>query len=200
MSEGIVYVLTNPAMEGYVKIGRTNNLQQRMQALWSSGVVPAEFICYYAGRVDDMEEVERNLHEIFGDKRVHPRREFFTADPHRVARAIRMVATAEVVDATQPSEEDMTAGKRMDAVRERRDNFDFTVADVPIGAELKFVERDETCQVVELKPPRVEYQGGVMSLSAAAREVLGTSYGPNGTLYWQYDGETIWERRERLSI
>ena len=38
----------------------------------------------------------------------------------------------------------------------------------------------------------------ILSLSAAAKKVLGVAYGVNGTLYWMYQGETIWERRRRL--
>lgn len=28
MTRGVIYVLTNPAMDGYVKIGKTTNLEQ----------------------------------------------------------------------------------------------------------------------------------------------------------------------------
>ena len=73
---GIVYVLENPAMQGYIKLGRTENLTQRMQSLFDTSV-PVPFTCHYAARVEDPSKVERALFEAFGDKRSHPRREFF---------------------------------------------------------------------------------------------------------------------------
>ena len=47
---GIVYVLTNPAMEGLVKIGKTSRsaLENRMGALYSTGV-PFPFNCEIRG-------------------------------------------------------------------------------------------------------------------------------------------------------
>lgn len=94
--EGIVYALENPAMPGYVKIGMTDNLDQRMRQLFGSSAVPVPFTCYYAARVQNPVSVERSLHEIFGDKRAHPRREFFEInDPNRVATAIQNSANRE---------------------------------------------------------------------------------------------------------
>ena len=51
MSEGIVYVLTNPAMPGMVKIGKTGReVEARLNDLYTTGV-PLPFECAYAGRV-----------------------------------------------------------------------------------------------------------------------------------------------------
>lgn len=54
MSRQIVYVLTNSAMPGLVKIGKTtrNDLSSRMSELFSTGV-PVPFDCVYACEVDD---------------------------------------------------------------------------------------------------------------------------------------------------
>ena len=51
---GIVYVLTNPAMPGIVKIGRTTrgSIDVRLNELYSTGV-PVPFECAFAGRVVD---------------------------------------------------------------------------------------------------------------------------------------------------
>ena len=49
---GIVYVLSNPAFDDYVKIGRTNNLDRRLRELDTTSV-PLPFRCVYAVEVDD---------------------------------------------------------------------------------------------------------------------------------------------------
>ena len=79
---GIVYVLENPAMPGYIKLGRTDNLPQRMQSLFDTSV-PVPFTCYYGGQGRRSGQGGEGIVEAFGDKRSHPRREFFTIDPHR---------------------------------------------------------------------------------------------------------------------
>ena len=197
---GVVYILTHPAMDGLIKIGRAHDLAERMRTLYNSSV-PAPFACYYAARVGDMEAVEDDLHEIFGDRRINPRREFFTADPHRVARALRNHVSwlEDVVDAPEQEPEDIDATNKAEGAAERRANVDFETLGIPVGAELTFAGREEiTCRVVQLRPPRVEYNGKILSLSAAAQKVLGVEYGVNGTLYWMYQGETISAHRDGL--
>ena len=62
MNEGIVYVLTNPAMPGMVKIGRTGReIGARLSDLYTTGV-PLPFECEYAARVKDQNEVESAFH------------------------------------------------------------------------------------------------------------------------------------------
>ena len=195
---GIVYILTHPAMDGLIKIGCTHDLAERMRTLYSSSV-PAPFTCYYAARVDDVEAVERDLHEIFGDRRINPRREFFTADPHRVARALRNHASwlEDVVDTTEQEPGDIAAAARTQETTEKVAPVDIERLGIPVGAEFTFVDREEiTCRVFQLKPLRVEYNGEILSLSAAARIVLCVAYSVNGTLYWMYQGKTIWEWRQ----
>ena len=59
MSEGIVYVLTNPAMPGMVKIGKTGReVEARLNDLYTTGV-PLPFECAYAARVADMDKVKK---------------------------------------------------------------------------------------------------------------------------------------------
>lgn len=61
----IVYVLTNEAMPGYVKIGKTSSsLEQRIRELSSSTSVPIPFTCFYACTVKDMTFVEHQLHVV----------------------------------------------------------------------------------------------------------------------------------------
>ncbi len=198
MSEGIVYVLTHPAMDGYVKIGRTVNLQDRLGNLFNTSV-PAPFDCYYAARVADMETVEQRIHEAFGDRRVHPRREFFIADPHRILAVLEMVALENVTPTDSPEPDDAKAVDKANKDQVRRQRINFADLGIELGTELTFAKRPEvTCTVASDGPPRVEFNGRLTALSESAQEVLGTTYGVNGNLHWCYEGETLSERRERL--
>lgn len=47
----IIYVLRNPAMPNYVKIGKTQDLQQRMKDLDNTSI-PVPFECIYAALVE----------------------------------------------------------------------------------------------------------------------------------------------------
>src|SRR4051812_26836417 len=74
----IVYVLTNEAMPGLVKIGlTTDSVEARLTTLSSATGVPLPFECYFAAEVGDSVRVERILHQLFAESRINPRREFF---------------------------------------------------------------------------------------------------------------------------
>ena len=72
-------------MPNYVKIGKTvQRVEERMRSLDSTRV-SLPFECFFAARVEDIDFVERQLHDAFGDQRVRKNREFFETDPARVA-------------------------------------------------------------------------------------------------------------------
>lgn len=199
MSE-IIYVLTNEAMPGYVKIGKTNtDLEQRVRDLSSSTSVPLPFTVFYACTVRDAAFAEHQLHDAFDDSRVNPRREFFSIDPERVVAALKL---AEIEDITPShdivdSQEDQRA---LDEARQMRSRFNFDMVDIPLGSTLYF-SRDETITarvIGRTGSESIEFNGKHTSLSLAAQEILGYKYGVAGTDYWSYDGETLDERRRRL--
>lgn len=57
--DNIIYVLINEAMPGYVKIGKTNNLEQRIRSLDNTSV-PLPFECFYATPKKDFVETEED--------------------------------------------------------------------------------------------------------------------------------------------
>ena len=76
-------MLINDAFDGYVKIGKTVNLEQRLRQLDNTSV-PLPFRCVYAVSVPDMDTIERLAHGAFADHRTRSNREFFEVDPSRV--------------------------------------------------------------------------------------------------------------------
>lgn len=198
-NEGIVYVLTNEAMPGYVKIGKTtNSVDQRVLELSRSSAVPLPFECYYAARVSDVNRVEEAFHDAFGDHRINPRREFFNIAPERVIAVLKLLAIEEVTPSRNIGVESKEDAAAIEIARKRRSAFNFKMVHIPVGAELKFI-RDEsiTCKVAS-DQKHVEFQGEEMSLSSAAQKALGSKWLEQGPAYWTYNGEILDELRMRL--
>ena len=93
----IIYILTNAAMPGFIKIGRTRDLTARINSLSNTTSLPLPFSCAYAAKVSDAAFVEQQLHITFAAHRVTHRREFFTVPLASAVAAIRMVSVVTVV-------------------------------------------------------------------------------------------------------
>lgn len=184
-------------MPGYIKIGKTNNLEQRIRSLDTTGV-PLPFECFYAATVKNSHEVERLIHDAFLDHRVRSSREFFEISPERAAAALKL---AEIENVTPKkdfvdSQEDQQA---LNQARTRRAVFNFKMVDIPVGAELYFTNNENIkARVVDNRS--IELDGNITSLSTAAQKILGVDWPAQGTIYWMYEGETLDERRKRFEL
>lgn len=195
----IIYVLTNEAMPGYVKIGKTNNgLEQRVRELSRSTSVPLPFTVFYACTVQDAHFVERQLHDAFDNNRVNPRREFFNIDPERVVAALKLAAIEDITPG-QDIVESVEDQKSLDVAREIRSRFNFDMVDIPIGAELYFSRNNDIKATVigRSGSESIEFNGQRTSLSRAAIEIMQAPSALSGTAYWMYESETLDERRRR---
>jgi hypothetical protein len=198
--QGIVYILTNEAMPGYIKIGRTeSDLATRVRQLDSTGV-PLPFEVHYAARVRNSAFVERQLHMAFGDRRVRANREFFTVEPSRVRAALELASLGEV---TMGGEAGETADDRraLEMVKQRRSNFRFSMIGVGAGAVLvSTFDPAITCVVVDDRT--VRFRDQLTSLSDAARQISiekGMSdQARQGPLYWTIDGHVLSELRDAV--
>ncbi|WP_051093269.1 GIY-YIG nuclease family protein [Sphingobium indicum] len=87
---GIIYVLTNDAMPGMIKIGRTSGegVERRVAELSRATGVPLPFKVAVARSVHDAHKVEKALHTAFGPDRVNPSREFFAIAEHRAVALV----------------------------------------------------------------------------------------------------------------
>lgn len=187
-------------MPGLVKIGKTRGeLAGRIRALDTTGV-PLPFECFYAAEVMDCDRAERLLHDAFDDHRVRKNREFFEISAERVASALRLAEVREVY-LDGPLITDQDDATAIERARERRPRFSFKSAEIPLGSVLEHRKGDEfTCVVYDRR--NVEFDGEVMSLSAAALKVfhgLGYTWSAvSGPESWLFEGETLDERRRRL--
>lgn len=198
---GIVYVLSNPAFDNYVKVGRTIDLEQRMKVLDNTSV-PLLFRCVFAIEVDDDVAVERLVHQAFADVRVRTTREFFEIDAQRVIAALKLTNGRDVTPKEDIAEDEESIVALERTVAKRKSNS-FDDARVNIDDTLAYT-KDENITAVVVGDKKIEFEGEVMSASKAALILLhkeGYKWKQaNGWAYWMKDGETLRERVERFDV
>ncbi|TGE15535.1 GIY-YIG nuclease family protein [Hymenobacter elongatus] len=192
ISLSVVYVLTNPAMPGLVKIGRTshNDAKTRIDQLYTTGV-PVPFTLEFVCKVPNSEEVEKALHVAFSPYRVNAKREFFSIDANQ---AIAILKLLHVQDATleienQPSileQSEIDAGTQM---KRKRPNLNFDEMKIPIGTTLTCLTNGASATIANSK--KVSFNGEEMSLTAATRLALGIDYSVAPCPYWTFDGRSL---------
>jgi hypothetical protein len=196
----IVYVLTNEAMPGLVKIGlTTDSVEARLTNLSSHTGVPLAFECNFAAEVEDGVKIEKTLHQLFAEVRINPKREFFRLDPEKVVLAISIGEFKEVTPGeaqVEPEEQEA-----LNRVKARRPRINLDAIGIKVGDELVF-SRDESIRAVVVADGKLEYDGETLSPSAAALKALHKlgykTVAASGSEYWTFDGELLDERRRRL--
>jgi hypothetical protein len=89
---GYVYAVTNPSIPDLVKIGRTANLEKRLESLFDSSV-PTPFECVCAKKVEDPKGVESKLHSFLAEYRVNERREFFKVNLEKIKSLFGLIGS-----------------------------------------------------------------------------------------------------------
>ena len=191
-----VYVLTNPAMPGMVKIGKTSadNAEDRASNLYTTGV-PLPFHVEFAAKVQDSARVEKALHNAFKDSRVNPRREFFRIDPDQAIEILRLL---DVEDATDEVRAEVSSAIGSDEIAaterfvSRRPPLNFDEMGMSIGASLVF-KKDSSIWVTIVESKKVEHQGESVGLSRATKDILGVDYYVAPQPYWLFEGRSLTE-------
>ena len=196
-NKGIVYVLTNSAMPGLVKIGMTTreSIDTRMKELYSTGV-PVPFDCEYACEVkaSDCAKIEKALHTAFKPNRINDNREFFQIKPEQATAILELFdrkditteVNAEIENDLTP--EDKVAGEKIKSAR--RPPMNYREMGLHTGVKLTFV-KDSSVQVTISGDKKVSYNGEELSLTAVTKRLLGITHAPQPTAYWEYEGKNL---------
>lgn len=192
--EGIIYLLSNPAMPGIIKIGKTihEDVKVRMAQLYSTGV-PVPFECLYAAKVANIDDVEKAFHTAFGPNRLNPRREFFEIESGQAIAILKLLELENVsplveqeVNVVDPIE--IEAGK---AFAQKRPRLNFVEMGIPVGSELIFNNNGEIATVISER--NVRFRNEETSLTNATRQALGEGYAYNVAPgpYWRFNGRKL---------
>ncbi len=195
---GIVYVLTNPAMPGIVKIGMSNryNIEERMRELFSTGV-PVPFECRYACSVSakDCKKIEQALHKAFAPSRVHPVREFFRIDPMQAVAILELFDRKEITDeVNREIDEDLTTedkASRAKLKRRPRPFLNFVEMDIPVGSVITFGQGADAPQAEVSSARKILYDGEEFSLTALTRKLKNLDHDIAPCPHWYYNGRCL---------
>lgn len=95
---GFIYLAINPNMSGLVKIGKAQNVEERMSQLSAPTSVPGQFECMFSMAVENPRIVENNLHALYEYCRVDSNREFFKVDWQAVRATLLAMDVADTED------------------------------------------------------------------------------------------------------
>lgn len=196
----IIYILINEAMPGLAKIGlTTDSVESRIAQLSTHTGVPLPFECYFAAEVKDCTKLEKTLHQLFSENRVNPKREFFKVDPEKIVLAISIGEFKEITPGV--AEIDKEEQQALEKAKARRPRIKLDALGIKAGDVLT-CSRDETITATVVDGGKVNFQGEIISLSAAALKALHSlgysTPAASGSEYWMFDGELLDERRNRM--
>ncbi len=221
MSKGLVYILTNPCLDGWVKIGMTerNDIESRLQELNSPTNIPLSYRCYAVYEVENPLEVEKRIHHIIDmvDDSLHAReqlnngrireREFFKISPETAYNIFNEIAglrgDTNKLKLYKPTPEE-TQEQEIVARTTRRSNCSFKLLNIAVGEEITFLYDDTiTAKVIDDKN-QVEYEGEPYSVSGLARKLLIEKCGRpentsvDGWSLFTKDGLLLTDLRDRI--
>ena len=202
-----IYILTNEAMPGLIKIGKTDrDVEERVRELSRHTGVPLPFSIFYSAEVGDMNTLENALHTAFGDKRLNKSREFFLLSPEQLLPLIQYVEIKNTTPQHDTLSTDLNEAKDEEEGLEKmrkiikKVNFNFQTFDIAIGATLTF-KTDEHITATVINHNAIEYNGKRVSMSWAASEILQSHGLYRKSIQWpayrKYDGELLIDRRSR---
>jgi len=197
MTEGVVYVLTNPAMPGLVKIGRTGkDIQERLGDLFSTSV-PFAFECAYAARVADMNSVEKAFHNAFAHRRVNRKREFFSIKTEQAIGLLDLLKLEDMTPTVQHEAEQVDIEGNVAATKFTRSRskpkLNFLEMGIGIESTLVFYDGITICTV--LNERKVLFKDVPWSLTALTKDLLGITGKSIGgpAKYWTYQDKSLRE-------
>jgi hypothetical protein len=196
MANGIVYVFSNPAMPGIVKIGMTtkDQIDDRLKELFTTSV-PVPFECEYACKVKDCQKVENALHIAFDPDRVNPQREFFRIEPERAIAVLSLVSEENITTTVNSSVQSVLSKIDIDAgiklKKSRRPSINFIELGINIGEKIKFIDDQLDIEAEIISEKIVKYKDKEYSLTGLTKELLGIDYAVQPTNKWTYKGRNL---------
>ena len=199
---GIIYALTNPAINGLVKIGKTTreDVNLRIRELSGSTGVPAPFDCIKAVEVDEVTQKDKLIKELLRPQRLNPNREFYELTEAQATALLELIGMTDVTPGIvekQDAEIEPADALGKERLSNKARKLRFDLVDIPVGSTLTFERTGQTAVTIDERT-QVEYEGTAQSLSELTATLLNSKGKYAGPLsYWVYEGQTLEELKEQ---
>ena len=198
--KGVVYILTNPSMPGYIKIGFTNNLKTRLRSLDTTGVArPFEpYMTVTTAKYKTLECVIHHELDKLTTARTRKNREFFELDQAIAGDLLQNLSAllddAEIDNYGNTNETRESSGGE---VRPISKSTTFKMLNIPIGSELTPVSNAyPTLTTTDEENHVLLPSGEIKTISRAVVDVTNTSR--NGYLTYRYNGKLLSSIRKEI--
>lgn len=186
MAKGFIYIMTNPALKDMVKIGYATDVESRRKQL-STTALPYEYEIYAtyetSGNLED-KKLHKMIDNLNSDLRISKNREFFVLSPEDAYELLESIATISGTKDKLKKVKIAPAKKQ----KRKRPPVNFAKCNIPIGAELVYVE-DSSVIVTVVGERKVQYKDEITSLSAISDRIKG--YSTSGPTFFTYKGKTV---------
>ena len=189
---GYIYIMTNPCLKNMVKIGYATDVEERRRQL-NTTALPTDYEIYATyktpGKLED-KKLHKLIDNLNPDLRVSKNREFFVMTPQD---AYDLLETIALISGTN---ERLKINKNINEKenKTKKPQINFVKCNIPIGAELTFVE-DEKIKVIVESEKKVINEDEITSLSAVAAKLKNVK-SIQGSAYFLYNGKLITEIAE----
>jgi ribosomal protein L19 len=205
MTKGIVYILINPCLEGWVKIGHTdkNDIQERLDTLNNQPNIPLAFRAYALYHTKDPSRIEETIQGLIDliDPKLRAielkengkvrKREFYRMPPGQAFAILKKFAHGigdeGSLELVNPTIEDIEIETLL---KGRRPKLNFYELGLEDGFELVLKENPRmVAKIVSEK--LVEHEGNKYSLTALSKKLLHWQAARQPAPHWLYKGKSL---------
>lgn len=222
MSKGLVYIMTNPCLDGWIKIGMTQkeSITDRLNELNRPTNMPLSFRCYATYEVDNPLEVEKSIHSLIDciDNSLHAReqlengkyreREFFKLSAEKAYKIFKNIADLrgdrDNLKLYEPTKEQAVEQEIADNIKSKKGNSSFKRLNIKIGTELRFLYDENIVVKTVDDKNKVEYNNEIYTMTALAIKILREKFNwaentrANGWRFFTYNDTTLSDLRDEI--
>jgi len=194
MSKGILYIMTT-SVEGLIKIGKTQNFNNRMVTLEQNGYWNVSGLKrFFAVRVDDYDEKEKLIHTVFSKSQV-ANSELFALDKF-IAKDMLEAFEGEQI---YPYIESNNKKDSIKTTKTIRKPTTFEMLNIPIGSELIFIiDKTKKVTTIDNKNKVKAEDGTIMALSPMVDYLANKHISMTGFAAFTYNNKILWDIRNEL--